>query len=74
LRDELAELRRLQRIGGLVLVGVGILLSAVTVMATLARALPMTDVARQPALGVGIAVAAVGGLLVVVSRRVSRSA
>jgi Nif-specific regulatory protein len=71
-RAEMTELRRLQRISGVALLGIGLVLAVVAVVAHLARALPGLDVLRQPGLGAGLVVAALGGILLVRSGNVPR--
>jgi GAF domain-containing protein len=68
-RDELLALRRLQRLSGGALVGIGIVIAAGAVVAHLARALPLADVVHQPGLGVGLVTAALGALLLARARR-----
>jgi GAF domain-containing protein len=70
LRDEATGLRRLARLGGAALLALGLGLTAASVVAHAARALPMGELVREPGMLLGLLVAAAGALIATGVRRV----
>lgn len=74
LRQEVAGLRRLARLGGLVLAAIGASLVGAAVLAHLARALPLGELVGEPGVTIGVLVGVAGVLLTLGVRRVRSAA
>lgn len=72
LRGDLFELRRVSRLAGATLAGLGAILGAGALFGYLARDLALSSVVTQPAVWVALLLVAAGGALVAATRRAGR--